>query len=584
MQHLNCRQIRQTLMRVVFLFCKVRGTMIVRPLFLRIPITTTFISHRASTNCQKLITRHSEGTGRSNNKLRVKEGGVDKQHLNADVIDDTTIENDDTDGLRVKEGGVDKEHLNADVIDDTTIENDDTDGLRVKEGELIREHLNADIVDDETIENDAANGLQVKEGGLDDSHVKPNMSDDAKQEFRNRIDAEEEGAGGGGGGGGIVSEAVGTSGVLSITPAQTFISTGITLPSASEADWVLLMMEFTGFAYAEWIWIRLQNILDLTASEVNDTPRTSADTNDFMVIPHPLVTDNSDILLGRTSANVLLLGTYQASVTFSGITVTVRRVSENTNGGGGGGDGDGTAADTTVDGDELGGLIPSAVDDVQEALEALDAVDAEDIPTNTEDFGEHIPSTADNIRKALKALNDAEYLFHRTVTRGFATGSNRQAGQIALVQYGGSTSTVYDLDISVFSGTQALPESFLNNLGRLTQIKVFAGSKVWRGELQSVHDDDETSATLRIDFATERTGTFTNGETVSISFGVAILSRLLAAYVELDVSEFDGLLADFSDDDLQDLLDFIDGINARQHIHRSRRVRGAASRPGRIVP
>ena len=298
-----------------------------------------------------------------------------RSKLGADTVnvDDETIENDDTDGLRVKAGGIRDDHI--------------ADDLTPEEKSEARSRLGADTVDvdDETIENDDTDGLRVKAGGLDDSHIKENLSAAEKQEFRHRIDAEEEGAGGGGGSG-IISEAVGTSGSMAITPAQTFISTGITLPSASEADWILLMMSFTSFDYAEWIWIRLQDILDLNASEVDDTPRTSTDVNDFIVIPHPLVSDNSDILLGRTSTNVLLIGTYQASVTFAGITVTLRRVSESTNGGGGSGedtditierDADSVDVQSSTGGD---GTIPAADTDSAGVMTADQFDKLESIP------------------------------------------------------------------------------------------------------------------------------------------------------------------------------------------------------------
>ena len=226
---------------------------------------------------------------------------------------------------------------------------------------------------------------------------------------------------------------------------------------------------------------------------------------------------------------------------------------------------DSTAADTSFDSTDGSGVIPDTVDDVQEAIDELDAIDDEDIPTNPSDFGDHIPTTADNLRKALKALNDNEYLFHRTVERTYRTsGPRTQTNQIIIEQHG-TTGTVYNLVVSRHTGAEALPELFLNNLGRFTPIKVISedGTVVWRGELVSVHDDDETTATLRIDFANERTGTFSNNETVYLSFGVAILSRLVASAVELNTDDFDGLFADFGDDDLQDLLDYIDDLVAQ---------------------
>ena len=226
---------------------------------------------------------------------------------------------------------------------------------------------------------------------------------------------------------------------------------------------------------------------------------------------------------------------------------------------------DSTAENTSFDSTDGSGVIPDTVDDVQGAIEELDAIDDEDIPTNTSDFGDHIPTSADNLRKALKALNDNEYLFHRTVQRTYRTsGPLTQTNQIIIEQHG-TTGTVYNLDVSRHTGAEALPEAFLNHLGRFTPIKVVSddGTVVWRGELVSVHDDDETSATLRIDFANERTGTFSNNETVHLSFGVAILSRLIASAIELSVDDFDGLFADFGDDNLQDLLNYIDDLVAQ---------------------
>ena len=106
------------------------------------------------------------------------------------------------------------------------------------------------------------------------------------------------------------------------------------------------------------------------------------------------------------------------------------------------------AEDIPTDADDFDGILSDEAN-VQAALNTLDDVDSEDIPTDTDDFGDHIPTTADNLKKALKALNDNEYLFHRTIDRVYTTNPARTAGQIAIIRQGGSTSTVYDLDISV---------------------------------------------------------------------------------------------------------------------------------------
>ena len=368
--------------------------------------------------------------------------------------------------------------------------------------------------DDDTLEGRGLDDdpLKVKEDGIGEAQIDGNMSSTDKAIFRGKIDV--------------------SAGVYVQPDDVEVISNAYTLTTDTDEVVGLEVVFETKAENTDAVTIKLGS--DGTARSLRRT-------------------DGEEFASGELANETLIKATWNGSQYKSNIAPPVgeSETSETPD-----------AGDIETDTTDFDGLIPDTADSVQEALEALDDVDAEDIPTNTADFGEHIPTTADNIRKALQALNENEYLFHRTVERQYTSNANRLAGQIAIIQHGG---TVYDFHISTFTGTEALPESFLNHLGRLTPIKVISadGTVVWRGVLQSIHDDDETSATLRIDFAQERTGTFTNGETVEISFGVAVLSRLIASAVELSVADFDGLFADFGDDDLQDLLNYIDDLVAQ---------------------
>ena len=437
--------------------------------------------------------------------LTPEEKSEARSRLGADTVnvDDVTIEEDDTDGLRVKAGGIRDEHI--------------ADDLTPEEKSEARSRLGADTVDvdDETIENDDTDGLRVKAGGLDDSHIKVDLSDAEKQEFRHRIDAEEEGAGSGGGSG-IISEAVGTSGSMSINPAQTFISTGITLPSASEADWILLMMSFTSFDYAEWIWIRLQDILDLTASEVDDTPRTSTDVNDFIVIPHPLVSDNSDILLGRTSTNVLLIGTYQASVTFAGITVTLRRVSESTNDDGGSGEDTDITIERDADSVDVqsstgaDGTIPAADTDSAGVMTADQFDKLESVEENANVFTDDERSKLDSIPDD---ITEPLLIFARSDTEPHhPTGAVSDTGVLSLdgewdrfipLAVGGSRSGTISLRSNNENPTGVARhggETYVANDGPTTNDKRFfvynaSGLPI---ALYNLHDDNEDPQAITI--------------------------------------------------------------------------------------
>ena len=121
----------------------------------------------------------------------------------------------------------------------------------------------------------------------------------------------------------------------------------------------------------------------------------------------------------------------------------------------------------------------------------------------------------------LEAVN-SEHRYHRRVARVFRVGDHHASNDVSLVLI---SDEQYDLLISRHTGADALPESYLNRLQPGTEIRIRKADKtaVWEGELINVHDDDETSAELQIDFSV-RTGTFATGDAVEVDFGYASAS------------------------------------------------------------
>ena len=60
-----------------------------------------------------------------------------------------------------------------------------------------KQHLNTDIVDDATIEIDADDGLRVKEGGLNDLHVSGSLNNEQKVAYRQKLEADKVSSGDG---------------------------------------------------------------------------------------------------------------------------------------------------------------------------------------------------------------------------------------------------------------------------------------------------------------------------------------------------------------------------------------------------
>ena len=149
--------------------------------------------------------------------------------------------------------------------------------------------------------------------------------------------------------------------------------------------------------------------------------------------------------------------------------------------------------------------------------------------------------------------------YHLTVDRNYVTGTPNVSNDVTLVQHQGD---IYNLGVSRHTGAEALPERYLNALPVNTEIRLVSGDTIWKGLLISIHDDTETSATLRIEFD-DRTGTFSVGDTIAISFGYAPAQNPEASDVVVEASGFDGNLAD-TDDTVQKVAQKVDDLQLTQ--------------------
>ena len=148
--------------------------------------------------------------------------------------------------------------------------------------------------------------------------------------------------------------------------------------------------------------------------------------------------------------------------------------------------------------------------------------------------------------------------FHLTVDRNYVTGTPNAANDITIVLHSG---TVYNVGVSRYTGAEALPDTYLRALPTGTEIRLVDGDIVWLGELVSVHDVLDTSATLRIDF-TDRTGLlsdFSVNDNVEISFGYSPAQVPVAGEILIE-GELDGNLAD-SDQDVEAAIQEIDNLD-----------------------
>ena len=140
---------------------------------------------------------------------------------------------------------------------------------------------------------------------------------------------------------------------------------------------------------------------------------------------------------------------------------------------------------------------------------------------------EHIADdlTADEQENFLEKIGGNQR-YHHTVNRVYEDGLPRNTAQeVVIAHFSGNFYHVY-----MGNYNSDLIENFLNSLGRRSEIVIANddGDVNWKGYLDSVFDDNETSATLRVEFLSDdRVGTFTDGEGITLSFGYSPINEVV---------------------------------------------------------
>ena len=140
---------------------------------------------------------------------------------------------------------------------------------------------------------------------------------------------------------------------------------------------------------------------------------------------------------------------------------------------------------------------------------------------------EHIADdlTADEQENFLEKIGGNQR-YHHTVNRVYEDGLPRNTAQeVVIAHFSGNFYHVY-----MGNYNSDLIENFLNSLGRRSEIVITNddGDVNWKGYLDSVFDDNETSATLRVEFLSDdRVGTFTDGEGITLSFGYSPINEVV---------------------------------------------------------
>ena len=118
----------------------------------------------------------------------------------------------------------------------------------------------------------------------------------------------------------------------------------------------------------------------------------------------------------------------------------------------------------------------------------------------------------------------ANQRYHHTVDRVYEAMLPRNTAQeVVIAPFSGNFYHIY-----MGNYNSDLIENFLNSLGRRSEIVITNDDDdvSWKGYLDSVFDDNETSATLRVEFLpADRVGTFTDGEGISLSFGFSPINE-----------------------------------------------------------
>ena len=389
------------------------------------------------------------------------------------TIDDTTIGRNADDELEVKDGGIRDEHIADDLtdeekvtaktrlgvvdgttvtVDNTTIEDDETDGLRVKDGGISHEKLAEDSVDGSNIESDTIDSEHYIDGSIDTEHI----ADDniTLEKMANDSVGQEQ----------ILDDAIGTEHY-----------------QAGSVD-----NEALGLTA-----IRDENVAD----DLDDTEKKNVReklgiprvTTGGAVPTDPLTNDIHSYDTGASS-----LTNHRSNSDTTDITSAVRGDIFKYNG---------TNWIKEIAASAVSGLENNSVRDEHIANDLTD--------TEQENFLEKI---------------GGNQRYHHTVDRVYEALLPRTGAQYVVIAL--DTGNFYHVYMGNYNSD--LIENFLNSLGRRAEVVIENedGDVDWTGHLESVFDDDETSATLRVEFlADDRNGTFTDNENITIAFGYSPINE-----------------------------------------------------------
>ena len=130
---------------------------------------------------------------------------------------------------------------------------------------------------------------------------------------------------------GLDTVEIGSSNVIASTTVLTTVSTGISIPSPDDYEWLLLNFGHSAsngddiLKRGNWHLIRTSDLTNLSSVTIGATIDSS--TQDNYILFSDTVDDNTDVYLGVTSNNILVLASNDTNTDFIGM--SVRRVISN---------------------------------------------------------------------------------------------------------------------------------------------------------------------------------------------------------------------------------------------------------------
>lgn len=476
------------------------------------------------------------------------------------TIDDSTIGRNADDELEVKEGGIREEHVAADLTDDGKQD--------------FREKIGADNVnvDNATIEDDTDDGLRVKEGGLDNTHIDDALTDSEKEDFRDKLGLES------------VSDSVQRSEQVEFQSGSAIYNTNADALDTAASDPISVIhgdgdpsiLSVTAgesaitVAKAGVYFFDVIGSVDPTNTNNRATPGIDIYKNDETIgtddpigrgiggayhrvgdagqhfsVMGRLDIDSDDTIVKVVPVSRLPYnaGEPPAFNLEAGMLLTVSRVGIKGDPGDAGDPSD--VDDVTIEVDSSGNL--SVKDDgITLAKMADDSVGQEQVLDDAIGTEHYQVDSVDNDALGLEAVRDENVAddlsdteketflekiggserYHHTVDRVYEEDLPRTGAQYLVIDV--DTGNFYHIYMGNYNSD--IIENFLNSLGRRSEVVIANtdGSADWTGHLDSVFDDDETSATLRVEFlAADRTGTFTDGENITVSFGYSPINEVV---------------------------------------------------------